>query len=85
MSGARSWALVGRVGEALLSQRVRCGFALEHAAAVAHVDPERLAAAEGGELVLLEPELENLAEVYGVHVTAFFGGRTTPPEYLFNT
>jgi len=30
-----------------------------------------------------EEELERLADVYGVGITAFFGGRITPKEYLF--
>jgi len=30
-----------------------------------------------------EEELERLADVYGVSITALFGGRITPKEYLF--
>jgi hypothetical protein len=42
-----------------------------------------LAAAEDAETALSEDELQRLADAYGVDVTAFFGGRITPKEYLF--
>lgn len=56
---------------------------LEEAARCSKIDAERLAAAEDAETALDESELERLADAYGVDVTAFFGGRITPKEYLF--
>jgi transcriptional regulator with XRE-family HTH domain len=74
--------LLAAVGERLISERVRLGFDLEFAATLAHVEAERLAAAEDGVLALGEDELQALADVYGVDVPAFFGGRVTPFSYL---
>jgi transcriptional regulator with XRE-family HTH domain len=59
------------------------GISLESAAAAADIEPERLAGAESAETILDEEELERLADVYGVSITAFFGARITPKEYLF--
>ena len=70
------------VGEILVSLRSRLGFDIEYAADIAHLDAERLAEAEAGEIALGESELRGLAEAYGVAVTVFFGGRTTPLSYL---
>jgi transcriptional regulator with XRE-family HTH domain len=75
--------VIVEVGQLLASQRVREGLSLDEAAYGADVDQERLAAAESGELALNEAELQALADAYGVDVTAFFGGRITPKEYLF--
>ena len=75
--------IVQRVAQELGSQRARLGISLERAAFVAGIDTERLAAAEDAQAVLDESELQRLADAYGVDVTAFFGGRITPKEYLF--
>ena len=75
--------LLAEVAEQLVSQRVAQGLEIEEAAKASGVDLERLEGAESGELALNERELERLAELYGVGVTAFFGGRTTPVSYLF--
>lgn len=75
--------ILARVAQELSSQRARLGITLDDAAAVAAVEPARLAAAESAETVLDESELQRLADVYGIDITAFFGGRTTPKEYLF--
>jgi hypothetical protein len=56
---------------------------LEEAAAHARIDPERLADAESGTVALNSDELDRIAGSYGVDVTSFFGGRTTPLSYLF--
>jgi len=71
------------VGEEISSQRARIGVSLEQAARTAGIDTDRLAAAEAGEIALEETELGRLADAYGVDVTAFFGGRITPVQYLF--
>ena len=76
-------AILDEVAEQLISKRASEGLDLELAAELAHVDPERLAAAEAGELALTEEELQRLADEYGVGLTAFFGGRVTPINYLF--
>ncbi|MDE3132152.1 MAG: helix-turn-helix transcriptional regulator [Acidobacteriota bacterium] len=70
------------VGERLMSARVQCGLSLEDAAEEADVDGERLAAAEAGRLGLEEDELVDLADVYGQPLEWFFGGETTPVQYL---
>jgi len=75
--------IVERVAQELGSQRARLGMPLEEAARRAAVDAAKLAAAEDAETVLDENELQRLADAYGVDVTAFFGGRITPKEYLF--
>jgi transcriptional regulator with XRE-family HTH domain len=75
--------IMQRVAEELGSQRARLGMTLEDAARSASVDASRLAAAEEAQTALDEKELQQLAEAYGVDITAFFGGRTTPKEYLF--
>jgi transcriptional regulator with XRE-family HTH domain len=76
-------AILDEVAEQLISARASQGLDIERAAELAHVDLERLAAAEGGELPLNEDELQRLADEYGVAITAFFGGRVTPVAYLF--
>ena len=76
-------AILAEVAEQLVSARVSDGLDLERAAELANIDPERLAAAEAGELALTEAELQRLADEYGVGLTAFFGGRVTPVAYLF--
>lgn len=75
--------IVERVAQELGSQRARLGLSLEEAAAQAKIPPEQLGAAEDAEAALDEDQLQRLADVYGVDVTAFFGGQTTPKEYLF--
>jgi transcriptional regulator with XRE-family HTH domain len=75
--------IVERVAQELGSQRARLGMSLEEAARRAKIDSSKLAAAEDAETVLDENELQRLADAYGVDVTAFFGGRITPKEYLF--
>ncbi len=71
------------VATQLISQRVRSGLHIETAALRAGLDPEKLAAAESAELGLAEDELQALADVYGIGLSAFFGGQTTPISYLF--
>ena len=71
-----------RVAEALTLHRVRLGLDIESAAAAATLAPERLAEAETGDTALSEAELDRLAATYGVDVSAFFGGRITPFNYL---
>lgn len=71
------------VGTQLISQRVSKGFDVETAACMADLGAEKLAAAEAGEVALSEDELERLAEAYGIGLSAFFGGHTTPISYLF--
>ena len=75
--------IVERVAQELGYQRARLGMPLEAAASAANVDAEKLARAEDAETVLTEDELQRLADAYGIDVTAFFGGRITPKEYLF--
>lgn len=75
--------VVERVAQALGSQRAGLGMSLEEAAKRAQIDAAKLASAEDAETVLDENELQRLADAYGVDITAFFGGRTTPKEYLF--
>lgn len=75
--------VVERVAQELGSQRARLGISLEDAAARANVDAARLAEAESAETALDESELQRLADVYGIDITAFFGGRITAKEYLF--
>jgi transcriptional regulator with XRE-family HTH domain len=75
--------IVERVAQELGSQRARLGMSLEEAARRSKIDAGKLAAAEDAETALHEDELQRLADVYGVDVTAFFGGRITPKEYLF--
>jgi transcriptional regulator with XRE-family HTH domain len=72
-----------RVGEQLVRFRSEEGLSLEEASEEANIDYERLAAAEAGELALDEAELTDLAEIYGIELTAFFGGKVTPMSYLF--
>jgi transcriptional regulator with XRE-family HTH domain len=74
---------VERVAQLIGSQRALLGMPLEEAARRAEIDPSTLAAAENAETALDLNELERLADAYGVDVTAFFGGRITPKEYLF--
>lgn len=75
--------IVERVAQQLGSQRAQMGVSLEEAARRANIDAAKLAAAENAETVLDESELQRLADAYGIDVTAFFGGRITPKEYLF--
>ena len=74
--------MLADVGEILVSLRSRLGLDIEAAAASAQLDAERLAEAEAGEVALGESELRDLADAYGVPVTALFGGKTTPLSYL---
>jgi transcriptional regulator with XRE-family HTH domain len=83
MAGEDRAAVLNTVAEQLISFRAAEGLDFDDAADEAEIDPERLAAAEAGELALNEDELERLAETYGISVTAFFGGRVTPMNYLF--
>jgi transcriptional regulator with XRE-family HTH domain len=83
MAGEDRAAALIAVAEQLVSFRTAEGLDFDDAADEAEIDPERLAAAEAGELALNEDELERLAETYGVGITAFFGGRVTPMNYLF--
>jgi len=71
------------VAERIASQRMRLGLSLEQAADSSSLDPQRLAEAENAETCLSEDELQRLADAYGVDITAFFGGRITPLQYLF--
>jgi transcriptional regulator with XRE-family HTH domain len=75
--------VVEQVARELGSQRARLGMSLDDAAQAAKIDPDNLAGAENAETLLDENELQRLADVYGVDVTAFFGGRITAKEYLF--
>lgn len=75
--------IVERVAQQLGSQRAQLGISLEEAARRAKIDAVRLAAAENAETALDESELQRLADAYGIDITAFFGGRITPKEYLF--
>lgn len=75
--------IVERVAQELGSKRAQLGISLEEAARLANIDAARLAAAENAETALDENELQRLADAYGVDITAFFGGRITPKEYLF--
>lgn len=75
--------IVERVAQELGSQRANVGLTLDAAATAARIDAAKLAAAENAETVLNEDELQRLADAYGIDITAFFGGRTTPKEYLF--
>lgn len=75
--------IVERVAQQLGSKRAQLGISLEEAARLAKIDAARLAAAENAETALDENELQRLADAYGIDVTAFFGGRITPKEYLF--
>ncbi len=75
--------IVERVAQELGSQRARLGIPLDEAARRAAIDAAKLAAAENAEMTLEENELRRLADAYGIDVTAFFGGRITPKEYLF--
>jgi transcriptional regulator with XRE-family HTH domain len=75
--------VLAQVAEQLISARTRLGYDVEVAAKRASIEPQRLAEAEDAETALSEAELQRLADAYGVGVTAFFGGRTTPVQYLF--
>jgi transcriptional regulator with XRE-family HTH domain len=75
--------IVERVAQELGSQRAQAGISLEEAARRSSIDAAKLAAAEAAETALDENELQRLADAYGIDVTAFFGGRITPKEYLF--
>lgn len=73
------------VAQQLAAHRDMRGISLEDVAAAAGIDAERLAQAEAAETILDQDELQQLADVYGVDITAFFGGRITPKEYLFGS
>ena len=75
--------ILGQVAEQLISIRTRLGHDVEFAAAQANIDARLLAEAEAAESTLTEDELQRLADAYDVDVTAFFGGRVTPVQYLF--
>lgn len=75
--------IVEKVAQQLGSQRARLGLSLEEAAHRADIDANRLSLAEDAETALDENELNRLADAYAIDVTAFFGGRITPKEYLF--
>lgn len=75
--------VIERVAQQLVSQRAQLGMSLEEAARRSRISADKLDAAENAETVLDEDELERLADAYGIDVTAFFGGRITPKEYLF--
>ncbi|MBC5816059.1 MAG: helix-turn-helix transcriptional regulator [Candidatus Eremiobacteraeota bacterium] len=74
--------ILDTVGKALTQQRVERGFSLEEAEDRSGIDISRIARGEAGELRLTEEELGALADAYGIDVTAFFGGRITPIQYL---
>lgn len=76
-------AILSAVGEQMISLRTTRGLDIELVAQLAHLEPERLAEAEDGAIALTESELQQLADVYEIGVTAFFGGRVTPVSYLF--
>jgi hypothetical protein len=82
MDASERTRILSAVAEKLIAERVRLGYDLGLAATLGHVEEERLAAAEAGELALEERELSALADAYGVDVAAFFGGRVTPFSYL---
>jgi ribosome-binding protein aMBF1 (putative translation factor) len=71
-------SVVNDVGARLVRFRVQAGLESEAAAAKAHIDVERLADAEAGELALTDVEIGRLASAYGVDATEIFGGRVTP-------
>ena len=71
-------SVVDDVGERLVRFRVQAGLEPEPAAAKAHIDAERLAGAEAGEVALTDAEIARLAQTYGVDPTEVFGGRVTP-------
>lgn len=74
--------ILDTVGKALTQQRVKRGFSLEEAEDRSGIDISRIAKGEAGEIRLTEEELGALADAYGIDVTAFFGGRITPIQYL---
>jgi transcriptional regulator with XRE-family HTH domain len=75
--------ILAQVAEQMISIRTRLGFDVDFSAAQAGLDPQRLAEAEAAEAALSEDELQRLADAYDVGITAFFGGRVTPVQYLF--
>ena len=72
----------GAVGERIATFRAERGYALDDLAAASSVDLERLADAEDGVAPLADDELQRLADAFGIDVTALFGGRVTPFNYL---
>ncbi len=78
-------SVLDAVGERMSAFRTICGFTLEDVCAQTGLDIERIAEAEAGEVALAEAELQRLAEVYGIEVTALFGGHVTPISYLAGT
>ncbi len=75
--------ILAQVAEQLIAIRTRLGLDVEVAAAQAQIDAARLAEAEAAEAFLSEAELQRLADAYDIDVTALFGGRVTPVQYLF--
>jgi len=75
--------ILAQVAEQLIAIRTRLGYTVEYAAKQAELDPQLLAEAEDADTALSEEELQRLADAYDVGVTAFFGGRVTPVQYLF--
>ena len=73
------------VAQQLSVTRHQLGFELEDAARKAGLDPQRLAGAEASDVLLDDEALERLAGVYGVGLTAFFGGRTTEYNWFGGT
>ncbi len=73
------------VGERMAAFRTIRGLTLEDVCADTGLDIERVAEAEAGEIALGDSELQRLAEVYGIEVTALFGGHVTPISYLAGT
>jgi transcriptional regulator with XRE-family HTH domain len=70
--------MASQLGERLMRLRIAAGFGIDEAAARAGIEQARLEAAERDAWRLDSPELERLAELYGVDMPTLFGGRTTP-------
>lgn len=83
MDGHDAKSAIESVAEQLASQRAQLGISLDEAAARSNIDAERLGLAENADVALDEDELQRLADAYGIGITAFFGGRVTPIQYLF--
>ncbi len=75
--------ILAQLAEQLISIRTSLGYDIDDAARSAGIDPQRLAEAEDAGVALSDEELERLADAYDVGVTAFFGGKVTPVQYLF--
>jgi transcriptional regulator with XRE-family HTH domain len=83
MDGHDAKSAIESVAEQLASQRAQLGISLDDAATRSNIDAARLDLAENAEIALDEDELQRLADTYGIAITAFFGGRVTPIQYLF--